>query len=463
MPANLFLTIPTIKTYFLKSPEDSMTQNPLDAPDLLRDLGSFWTSGDENPDGWSENERRLREIPQYVLDHAPYVHLYSEEQFWPCDIAEHLVHTSPHLNYTPIEEMADDRTLTNLDELNKFHGRWVFLQSDDNVEKRPNWLGGSKNIPSNSGNSESEDDDDDSIPKPDGGSYEQDKLKDWYDVGDRDVISRGGTRLDPTEPDLLPSKDGNGNLNATDALPTLPSSKDGKRNPHARGGRSTAPAVLIVVPKPNGVLDAFWFYFYSYNLGNVVVWRFGNHVGDWEHTVVRFQHGQPQAVFLSEHSGGQAYSYGAMEKLGGRPVTYSATGTHAMYALPGVHRYILPWGLLSDHTDRGPLWDPALNVHAYTYNASSGALRASTRTPKAPTGWFYFGGHWGDKRYPLRDRRQYFFAGQYHYENGPLGPRFKNLGRGRICQGGGECVVRHWLGPERPVDDSESEGRGGGS
>jgi hypothetical protein len=85
------------------------------------------------------------------------------------------------------------------------------------------------------------------------------------------------------------------------------------------GGRSDAPAVLVVVPKGDGVVDAFWFFFYSYNLGNAVFnVRFGNHVGDWEHTVVRFQHGEPKAVFFSEHSFGEAYTYDAVEKIGKR-------------------------------------------------------------------------------------------------------------------------------------------------
>lgn len=104
-----------------------------------------------------------------------------------------------------------------------------------------------------------------------------------------------------------------------------------------------------------------------------------------------------------------------------------------MYAKPGIHRYVLPFGLLQDVTDRGPLWDPLLNMHSYTYNLTDHRLRASTLTPHAPTEWFYFVGHWGDKAYPLNDSRQYYFAGQYHYVNGPYGPIYKNLGREHVC------------------------------
>jgi hypothetical protein len=119
-----------------------------------------------------------------------------------------------------------------------------------------------------------------------------------------------------------------------------------------------------------------------------------------------------------------------------------------MYAHAGIHEYILPWGLLHDITDRGPLWDPVLNTKGYTYDYDTDDLRSSTFTPDAPTEWFYFRGHWGDKFYPLGDSRQYRFAGQYHYVNGPIGPRFKHLNRRKLCQGPDRdtCVIRDYIG-----------------
>lgn len=133
-----------------------------------------------------------------------------------------------------------------------------------------------------------------------------------------------------------------------------------------------------------------------------------------------------------------------------------------MYATAGAHEYILPWGLLHDVTDRGPLWDPVLNFHAYTYDSGTDVLRASTFNPSSPTEWFYFRGHWGDKFYPLSDTRQYRFAGQYHYVNGPLGPRFKHLDRSKICQGPDRaaCVIQDWIGEDgrRPRWDSFGAG-----
>ena len=166
-----------------------------------------------------------------------------------------------------------------------------------------------------------------------------------------------------------------------------------------------------------------------------------------EHTVVRFRDGKPESLSFSEHSWGEAYSYDAVEKIGKRPVGYSATGTHAMYGTPGLHTYVLPWGLLHDSTDRGPLWDPTLNMLSYKFDLSTNHLQASNFTPDVPTEWFFFEGHWGDRAYPSSDPRQYEFMGLKHYESGPIGPRWKNLGRKKVCHGEGECHIKHWRDP----------------
>lgn len=195
---------------------------------------------------WTERERIIRRIPQYVLDHAPLIHLYSGEHFWPCDIAEHLQHVQPYIGWAPVNDTQELRyNLTNLNELNSYK-REMYLTSDDNVEDRPEWLGGNSNI--------------------------------------------------PEEPDRKPS-DGDDPI----------------------GGRSDAPVTVIVVDKGHGVVDAFYHFFYCYNLGNKVFnVRWGNHVGDWEHMVVRFKHGKPKAVFFSEHNWGSSFTYDAVEKIGKR-------------------------------------------------------------------------------------------------------------------------------------------------
>ena len=221
-------------------------------PEELRLLEDIGCEEGIQPNNLFKGQRTTREIPQYVFDYAPLVHLYSGEQFWPSDIAEHLTHVTPNLNYTPIQPTSTNPNLTNLDSLNEYsRGRYVYLKSDDNVEERPDWLASKKNIPNAS-------------------SHE-------------DAGAPKNQRTD------------------------------------CRPGRSDAPAVLIVVNKGRGIVDAFWFYFYSYNLGNMVLnVRFGNHVGDWEHSLVRFQNGKPKVVFFSEHNFGSAYSYSAVEKIGQR-------------------------------------------------------------------------------------------------------------------------------------------------
>jgi hypothetical protein len=432
-----------------------------------------WADGNDRPEDWADDERVLREIPDYVMEYAPLVHLYSGEQFWPCDIAEHLYHITPTLNYTPVQSAQRHPTLQDLDGLNRWdRGRWVYLTSNDNVEERPEWLEGEKNIPR--GPTSPDDqlvDNEDWVHTP-GRTYMQSvkdalaDVKEWFapdldgfEQNDDFQMTASGGQPNKSKPPRHPHHE---LKRSTTSSP--------KHNDHAplRGGRSDAPAVLVTVNKGHGIVDAFWFFFYSFNLGNVVLnVRFGNHVGDWEHTAIRFQHGEPKAVFFSEHNFGSAYSYEAVEKIGKRPVIYSAYGTHAMYALPGTHPYILPWGILHDLTDRGPLWDPALNSHLYTYDFKNQTLRSSTRTPNAPIEWFDFAGHWGDKFYPLGDKRQYRFAGQYHYVNGPLGPKFKNLGRKKICQGpeSSPCVIKNWLGsgdkiglvPHGPEDDEDGD------
>ncbi|KAF1937848.1 hypothetical protein EJ02DRAFT_458378 [Clathrospora elynae] len=428
-------------------------------------LTDFWNDARNIPDDMEKTQEE-REIPQYVIDHAPLIHLFSGEEYWPGDMAEHLIHTTPHLNYTPLQAANDHPNLTNLGELNRW-GRFVYLQSNDNVEDRPAWLGADYNIPNvpKDGNN---DDEEWEHHDEKNGHYEEDKdgeKSSWWHVGVGDAQNRGGIRPESTFPGLpVPTRTPEGD-ELVDAdknwQPELRHERRRLMGKKVVGGRSDAPVPLVVVDKGDGVVDAFWFFFYSYNLGNAVFnVRFGNHIGDWEHTVVRFQHGEPKAVFFSEHSFGEAYTWEAVEKSGKRPIGFSATGTHAMYATPGVHPYVLPGGILHDVTDRGPLWDPVLNMYSFKYNYQSDRLLSSNLNPAAPTSWFYFAGHWGDKFYPLSDSRQYRFLGQYHYVNGPLGPRFKNLGRQEICQGNGECHLKRWIGDKKRVKRWTDVGEG---
>ena len=202
--------------------------------------------------------------------------------------------------HTPVAHL----NLTNLDELNEWEdGRFIFLKSEDDVETRPDWLTGKMNIPSILQREVSR------IAGRD--TSTQTRLRDSATRLSRDESYRQQQRAERADPELKPMSQSFRRAAQFSSSRDLP------------GGRSNAPAILILVEKSYNIVDAFWFYFYSYNLGNKVFnVRFGNHVGDWEHVLVRFLNGEPKAVFFSEHYWGEAYTYQATEKIGKRVRDY---------------------------------------------------------------------------------------------------------------------------------------------
>lgn len=342
--------------------------------------------------------RDRRDVPDFVLKHAPFVHLHKAERFFPTDMAKFINHMNVGNHGIIVEDSnTTNITLSNMASLNQYNDS-VSLESRDNVEMRPSWLYSHRNIP---------------IP-------------------------------------FQPKKDfaAEYDQSAMQILKARAASSFGHK-PNEQG-YSAAPAVLILVDKGNSTLDAFWFFFYAYNFGQTVLGlRFGNHVADWEHCMVRFQHGNPTGIFLSEHTGGVAYEWKAVEKRKSadgteRPVIFSAIGSHAMYATPGDQPYILPFNLLKDETSRGSLWDPALNNYAFHYDVSRAdedyiavddtrTLTPAKSNPQMPTSWFHYRGAWGDDVYPLSDMRQWRLFRQYHYVRGPTGPKWKKLARENLC------------------------------
>lgn len=305
------------------------------------------------------------EIPDYVIEYAPLVHLYSEEKYLPYDIKKFV--TNLHMEYengTIVAGTEKHMTIKKLSEISEQQETIdMFMTSNSDFDADPDWITGIKNKPS-----------------------------------------------------LV-----NGEI------------KD-------------APAVLIVVDKGNGWVDAYWFYFYSFNLGPFVMGNgpYGNHVGDWEHSLVRFYKGEPVIVWMSAHGGGQAYYYHNLEKYESNPnhpIIFSARGTHANYVSVGQHPHDLPYAILSDFTDRGALWNPTKNYLSYTYDGNKVYPGKTNRNSHHVNrelsyhNWLKFAGHWGDRQIPDDDERQhYWFIGGHRYIDGPTGPLSKNLLRIQPCE-----------------------------
>ncbi|KAI1926336.1 hypothetical protein LOZ65_002567 [Ophidiomyces ophidiicola] len=194
---------------------------------------------------------------------------------------------------------------------------------------------------------------------------------------------------------------------------------------------------IVVTEREAGVLDAFYFYFYAYNRGTTVFGvEFGNHVGDWEHNMIRFKDGKPQGIWYSQHASGQAFTWNAVSKRSERPIGFSANGSHAVYATEGSHDHTIPGtnipiGILIDECDEGNLWDPTLSAFTYKYDRASQKFKAfDTMTP---VNWLNFDGLWGDKQLPDSTEGQINLFGQRKYTSGPNGPKFKGLDRNDIC------------------------------
>jgi len=221
--------------------------------------------------------------------------------------------------------------------------------------------------------------------------------------------------------------------------------------PDSSGNAASAPATIIVAEKDGGIVDAFYFYFYSYNFGPEVLGEhYGNHVGDWEHSMVRFVNGEPQYVYYSEHSGGKAYNYSAVEITNGRPTVYIATGSHANYPTSGEQDYepYVPFGILHDSTDKGTYWDVTQNYRGYYYDvatqaftSSGGAGQGATLQAAEGTDWLKFLGKWGDAQLPTSADGQFCISTECFYSGGPTGPFDKNLGRTAVCENESDCTI----------------------
>lgn len=155
--------------------------------------------------------------------------------------------------------------------------------------------------------------------------------------------------------------------------------------PDASGASTGAVSCAIIVndhsSDTSGFVDVFYMYFYAFNYGTFLTllnqtidissYPIGNHIGDWEHNMIRFnKNGTPQSVWYSQHDNGEAFTYDCLEKSGIRPIVYSANGSHANYAIAGTHAHglpdlDLPVGPVTDNTGVSVLSypDPAPAIH----------------------------------------------------------------------------------------------------
>jgi hypothetical protein len=190
--------------------------------------------------------------------------------------------------------------------------------------------------------------------------------------------------------------------------------------------------------KGKNVLDVFYHNFFGFNWGGLVLGKnMGNHIGDWEHVMIRFVDQTPKYVWLSQHIGGQAFHFKDMEKdaVGLRPIVYIANGSHANYAVQGPHDHTIAVlkqpnraeeGLLTDYTDNGTLFSPLASSYYFKWKPHEENQRPrSPETVMAPEkypglnmlfpekelgvfesyesnaygeeGVFYFKGRWGNE------------------------------------------------------------------
>ncbi|RFU79324.1 vacuolar sorting-associated 62 [Trichoderma arundinaceum] len=245
-------------------------------------------------------------------------------------------------------------------------------------------------------------------------------------------------------------------LTSNDDATTLPAWLFGSIPDESGRIANATPCVVILVEQSARDVDAFFFYFYSYDRGANITqvleplnrliedtehgMHFGDHVGDWEHNMVRFRDGKPTGIYYSQHAGGSAYGWddAALSMKDERPLVFSAYGSHANYASSGVfYSDHVHDAALIDYCDAGKLWDPVLSAYFYHLDPESFALtrlfssESNISTTSNLTSFFYFTGIWGDAQYPDDDSRQKTVPhfGLKRFVSGPQGPIVKDLVR----------------------------------
>jgi hypothetical protein len=99
-------------------------------------------------------------------------------------------------------------------------------------------------------------------------------------------------------------------------------------------------------------LQYWFFYFYDDPL---LIANLGAHEGDWEMIQLRIPHGadEPDVAVYAQHAYASQRGWPAVEKVDGRPVVYSARGSHASYFKPGLYD-TAAWFDVADGEGRRP-------------------------------------------------------------------------------------------------------------
>ena len=163
---------------------------------------------------------------------------------------------------------------------------------------------------------------------------------------------------------------------------------------YSRDTPATVYAHVAVQPDaPDRLALQYWFFWYYNDWNN-------KHEGDWEGIQLLFDVGSveealrtdPVSVGYAQHEGGERADWDAakLEKVDGRPVVYSSTGSHASYF--GSALYLGrsgSEGFGCDNTD-GPhrTVDPGVVV-----------LPTSVDDPDDPLAWVAFEGRWGELQF----------------------------------------------------------------
>ncbi|KAL7416806.1 hypothetical protein BDY24DRAFT_438628 [Mrakia frigida] len=205
--------------------------------------------------------------------------------------------------------------------------------------------------------------------------------------------------------------------------------------PPSKGEGEWEVIAFAVEKSKGGVIDVYYWTYYPYNLGKHVrtLGVVGNHISDWEAVMVRTVDGEAISVDYLAHTGdfGEGtVRWEDVTKEDGRPVAFSASGSHGLWSRPGSHVYASALNLftLVDETSRGPRWDTSRRLLPLPYFKPSSSYPSDHRTREIFSGdssWLNWRGPFGDF-----GQTDCWWSGIYpacQLVDGPYGPARESL------------------------------------